>query len=150
MKMVVEEFCKLHDPKINKLNGGYLATANLIFQLRLKDIKVHVEDWNLTERETIQLSKDFTAECACNEVAFYMDMIADNQQTFDGLVNHLKSAFQSGETISKLNSNFYSHYQRKNKLEDEFGNDLQILVRKIIADKPSFRTEASDKTSVCL
>ena len=28
MKMVMHEFCKLHEPKINKLKGGYSATAN--------------------------------------------------------------------------------------------------------------------------
>ena len=57
MKVVVQEFHKLHKPKINKLKGGYSATANLIFQSWLKDINVHVEDWNLTEREAIQLVK---------------------------------------------------------------------------------------------
>ena len=93
MKEAVQEFCKLFEPKIDKLKGGYSATANLICQLWLKDINVHVKDWNLTERETIQLVKDFTAERACNEVAFYMGMITDDQQIFDGLVNHLKDAF---------------------------------------------------------
>ena len=85
MKVVVQEFCKLCKPKINKLKGGYSATANLIFQSWLKDINIHVEDWNLNEREAIQLVKDFTAERACDEVEFYMGMIADDQQTFDGL-----------------------------------------------------------------
>ena len=32
MKVLAQEFCKLHEPKINKLKGGYSATANLIFQ----------------------------------------------------------------------------------------------------------------------
>ena len=103
MKMGAQEFCKL-----GELKGGYSATANLIFQSWLKDIKAHVEDCNLTEREAIQLVKDFTAEIACNEVEFYMGMIMDDQQTFDGLVNHLKNAFQSGETVSELISDFYS------------------------------------------
>ena len=31
-----------------------------------------------------------------------MDMIEDDQQTFDGLFNHLKNAFQSGETIKGI------------------------------------------------
>ena len=128
---------------MNKLKGGYSATANLIFQSWLKHIKVHVEDQNLTEREAIQLVKDFTAERACNEVEFYMGMITDDQQTFDGLVNHLKNAFQSGETVSKLISDFCGLHQRKNELEGVFADDLQILVRKIIAHKPSFRTEAN-------
>ena len=70
-------------------------------------------------------------------------MIADDQQTFDGLVNHLKSAFQPGETVSELISDFYGQHQRKNESEDVFVNDLQILVRKIIALKPSFRAETN-------
>ena len=37
-----------------------------------------------------------------------MGMITDDQQTFDGLVNHLKNAFQSGEIVSELISDFYS------------------------------------------
>ena len=107
MKMAVQEFCKLCEPKINKLKGGYSTTANLIFQSWLKDINVHVQDWNLTEREAIQLVKDFTAKRACDEVEFYMGMIMDDQQSFDGLVNHLKHAFQLGETVSELISDFY-------------------------------------------
>ena len=87
--------------------------------------------------------KDFTAERAHDEVEFYMGMIADDQQTFDGLVNHLKNALQSGETVSELISDFYGQHQKKNESEDVFANDLQILVRKIIAHKPSFRTDAN-------
>ena len=59
MKVAVQEFCKLHEPKINKLKGGYSATANLIFQLWLKAINVHVEDWNLTERGGHPTSQGF-------------------------------------------------------------------------------------------
>ena len=145
MKMAVQEFHKLHQPKINKLKGGYSATANLIFQSWLKDISIHVQDQNLTEREAIQLVKDFTAERAHDEVEFYMGMIMDDQQSFDGLVNHLKNAFQLGETVSKLISDFYGRSQKKNELEDAFADDLQILVRKIIALKPSFRAEANEQ-----
>ena len=74
-----------------------------------------------------------------------MGMIVDNQQTFDGLVNHLKNAFQSGETVNELISDFYGQHQKKYELEDAFADDLQILVRKIIAQKPSFRTEANEQ-----
>ena len=62
--------------------------ANLIFQSWLKDIKVHVEDWHLMEREAIQLIKDFTAECAHDEVTFYMGMVAEGQQIFENLIQH--------------------------------------------------------------
>ena len=61
-----------------------------------------------------------------------MGMTADHQQTFDGLVNHLKNAFQLGETMSELISDFYGCHQKRNELEDVFADDLQILVRKII------------------
>ena len=145
MKVAVQEFHKLCEPKINKLKGGYSATANLIFQLWLKDINIHVEDQNLTEREAIQLVKDFTVERAHNEVEFYMGMTTDNQETFSGLVNHLKNAFQSGETMSQLISDFYGCHQKRNESEDVFADDLQILVRKIIAHKPSFRAEANEQ-----
>ena len=64
--------------------------------------KVHVEDWNLMEREAIQLVKDFTAQHACNEVEFYMGMVAEDKQIFEGLMQHLKKTFQSGETINEL------------------------------------------------
>ena len=130
---------------MNKLKARYSATANLIFQLWLKDIKVHVEDQHLTEREAIQLVKDFTEERAHDKVEFYMGMIMDDQQTFDGLVNHLKGAFQSGDTISELISNIYSWQQKKNESEDAFADELQILVRKIITHKPSFRAEANEQ-----
>ena len=82
--------------------------------------------------------KDFTAEHARNEVEFYMGMVVDDQQTFEGLVQHLKNAFQSGETTSKLISDFYARAQKKNESKEAFADDLQILVRKIIARKLEF------------
>ena len=111
------EFCKLCEPKINKLKGGYSAVANLIFQSRLKDIRVHVEDWNMTQREAMQLIKDFTVEHACDEVEFYMGMVVEELQTFKSLIQHLKNTFQSGETISELISNFYGQAHKKNDLK---------------------------------
>ena len=145
MQMAVHKFCKLHEPKINKLKGGYSATVNLIFQSWLKDIRVHVEDRNLTQREAMQLIKDFTAEHAHDEVEFYMGMVADEQQTFEGLIQHLKNAFQSGETTSELISDFYARAQKKNESEEAFADELQILVCKIIARKPEFREDANEQ-----
>ena len=123
----------------------YSATANLIFQSWLKDITVHVEDWNMTQREAMQLIKDFTAEHAHDKVEFYMGMVAEEQQTFKGLVQHLKNAFQSGETISELISDFYGWAQKKNESKDTFADELQILVQKIIARKPEFQQDANEQ-----
>ena len=79
MQMAAEEFCKMCEPKINKLKDGYSAMVNPIFQLWLKDIRVHVEDWNLMEREAMQLVKDFTAEHPHDKVEFYMGMVMEDQ-----------------------------------------------------------------------
>ena len=92
-----------------------------------------------TQREAIQLVKDFTAECAWDEVEFYMGMIAEDQ-FFKGLIDLLHNAFQSGETLSELISNFYGQSQKARETEDTFTNDL---ARKSIACKPSFRKEAN-------
>ena len=117
MQMAAWEFRKLREPKINKLKGGYSATANLIFQSWLKDVRVHVEERNLSQKEAIQLVKDFTAECARDEVEFYMGMVADDQQTFEGLIQHLKNAFQSGETTSELIRIFMLGPRRRTNLK---------------------------------
>ena len=93
----------------------------------------------------MQLVKDFTAEHACDKVKFYMGMVVDEQQTFEGLVQHLKNAFQSGETTSELISDFYARAQKKNESEEAFADELQILVCKIIARKPEFREDANEQ-----
>ena len=74
-----------------------------------------------------------------------MGMVADEQQTFEGLMQHLKNAFQSGETRSKLISDFYGRAQKKNESEEAFADELQILVCKIIARKPEFREDANEQ-----
>ena len=72
-----------------------------------------------------------------------MGMVAEDQQTFEGLVQHLKNAFQSRKTISELISDFYGRAQKKNESEDVFVDDHQVLVQKIIARKLKFRTDAN-------
>ena len=43
----------------------------------------------------MQLVKDFTAERACGKVKFYMGMVVEEQQTFEGFVQHLKMLFST-------------------------------------------------------
>ena len=144
MQMAMQEFCKMCELKINKLKGGYSATANLIFQSWLKDIRVHIEDQNLTEREAMQLIVDFTAEHAHEKVEFYMGMVVEDQQTFEGLIQHLKNVFQPEETISELISDFYGWAQKRNESKDVFADNLHVLVQKLIARKPEFRVNANE------
>ena len=69
----------------------------------------------------------------------------EEQQTFKGLVQHLKKAFQSGKTISELISNFYGWAQKKSESKDIFVDELQVLVWKIIARKPELRQDANEQ-----
>ena len=83
----------MQEPKISKLKGGYSSSAGPVFQSWLKDICVHVEHGQLMQREAIQLEKDITAEHAWDEVEFYMGMVAKEDQSFKGLIDHLHDAF---------------------------------------------------------
>ena len=74
-----------------------------------------------------------------------MGMVTEDQQTFEGLIQHLKNAFQSGKTISKLISDFYSWAQKKNESKDMFADDLKVLVWNIIARKLEFRKDANEQ-----
>ena len=93
----------------------------------------------------MQLIKNFTAEHAHDEVEFYMGMVTEEHQTFEYLVQHLKNAFQSGKTISKLISDFYNWAHKNSESKDAFAYDLQVLVWKIIARKPEFRKDANEQ-----
>ena len=101
------EFQKMREPQINKLKAAYSSLAGTNLPILAERHHVHVEDRQLTQREVIQLVKDFTAECARDEMEFYMGMVADEDQSFEGLIDHLCDAFQSGETLSELISDFY-------------------------------------------
>ena len=91
------KFRKMWEPKISKLKGGYSSSAGLIIQSWLKDICVHVEDRRLMQREVIQLVKDFTAECARDELEFYMGMMAGEDQSFKG--DHVWRAYKAEPII---------------------------------------------------
>ena len=64
-----------------------------------------------------------------------MGMVAEEDQSFEGLINHLCDAFQSGETLSELISDCYGQSQKTRETEDTFADDLQVLARKIIVQK---------------
>ena len=72
-----------------------------------------------------------------------MGMVAQEDQSFEGLTEHLHDAFQSGGTLSELISNFYNWSQKNRETNDTFTNNMQVLARKIIAQKPSSYLEAN-------
>ena len=96
------------------------------------------------QREPIQLVKRFHQWECPDGVEFYKAMVVEVDQFFKGLIEHLCDAFQLGETLSELISNFYDHAQ---KAKDTFSDDLQGLARKILACKLSFSLEAIQQAS---
>ena len=94
----------------------------LSFQLPVRPDEVHSSGWKLVFNKN---------QCTVPEIT--------------AILQHLKNASQSGDTMSEFISDFYGHHQKRNWSEDVFADDLQILVRKIIARKPSFRAEANEQ-----
>ena len=126
-----------------KFKGGYSSDASLVFQSWLKDIWVYTIERRLSQWEAIQLVKDYTSEQARSEVEYYLGLTPEQEQSFQGLIDHLSLAFQSCKTVSSLIADFYNQCQRTRETEDTFADELQILVRKIIARKPEFINEAN-------
>ena len=142
LQLAAEEFRKIREPKIQKLKGGYSANAMLVFNSWLKDIEMCVRERKLTNMEAIQLVKDYTAEGARGAVEFYLDTTATWK--YHELVEHLRTSFESGETFSSLVGDFYSRIQRPRETEDQFADELQILGRKVISIRPSWKQEANE------
>ena len=143
LQAAATEFKKLREPKVAKFKGGYSLDASLVFQSWLKDIWVYTIEHHLSQQEAIQLVKDYTSEQARSEVEYYLGLIPEQEQSFQGLIDHLSLAFQSCETVSSLIADFYNWCQRTRETEDAFVDKLQILVRKIIARKLEFINEAN-------
>ena len=134
LPVVAQELKKIHEPKISKLKGSYLANVALIFHSWFKDIDMCVQDCNLIEHEARQLVKDYTTEHACGAVEFYFDTY--DQWSYSRLNEHMRTSFESGETFNSLLSDFYVRYQKPIETEDLFADGLQVLARKVISICP--------------
>ena len=117
--------------------------ASLVFQSWLRDIQVYTIEHHLSQQEAIQLVKDYTSEQARSEVEYYLGLTPKQEQSFQGLIDHLSLTFQSCKTVSSLIADFYNQCQRTRETEDAFADELQILVRKIIARKLEFIHKAN-------
>ena len=51
--------------------------------------------------------------------------------------------FQSCKTVSSLIAYFYNQSRKAQETEDMFADELQVLVRKIVACKPKFISKAN-------
>ena len=131
------------NPRWQNFKGGYSSDVSLVFQSWLKDIWVYTIERHLSQWEAIQLVKDYTSEQARSEVEYYLGLTPKEEQSFQGLIDHLSLAFQSCKTVSSLIADSYNQFQKTRETEDAFANELQILVRKIVAWKPEFIHEAN-------
>ena len=142
LEMAAQEFRKIHEPKISKLKGGFLANAALIFNSWLKDIDMCVQDCNLTEHEAVQLVKDYMIEHAHGAVELYLD--TNDQWSYSGLIEYLIMSFESGETFSSLLGDFYVRCQKPKETEDQFADELQVLARKVINVCPEWKSQVNE------
>ena len=137
---MASELRKMNEPKLVKLKGGYTTEANLFLQSWAKDVQAIVIDRQMSDNEALQLIKEHTEGTARRQVDNYLDF-SDNQ-TFSGLMKELSTAFESCQDEASLMADFYSRKQLAKENDDEFAEQLQLLARKVICTKQSFRTEA--------
>ena len=143
LQVAATKFRKLREPKVAKFKGGYSSDASLVFQSWLKDIWVYVLEHCLSQWEAIQLVKDYTSEQARSEVEYYLGLTPNGDQSFQGLIAHLSLTFESCKMVSSLIADFYNQSQKARETKDMFADELQVLVRKIVACKPEFMSKAN-------
>ena len=130
LQAAATEFKKLHEPKVAKFKGGYSTNASLAYQSWLKDIQVYTIEHHLSQQKAIQLVKDYTSMQARSEVEYYLGLTSKEEQSFQGLIDHLSLAFQSCEMVSSLIADFYNQSQKIRETKDVFVDKLQVLVKK--------------------
>ena len=60
--------------------------------------------------------------------------------SFEGLIDNLRTSFQSGEDDATVKGELYSHKQYGKESVDDFADVLQLLARKVLNVDPSFQT----------
>ena len=138
MSAVASEFKKMREPKLAKLKGGITSGASLFFNSWVKDVRTVILEWSMSNAESLQLVKDYTEGKARQHVEFYI--VSTPDPTFEGLIDNLKTSFQSGEDEATVKGEFYSRKQFSKKSVDDFADVLQLLARKVLNVDPSFQT----------
>ena len=137
MSAVASEFKKMTEPKLAKLKGGITSRASLFFNSWVKDIRAVILERSMSNAESLQLVKDYTEGKGHQQVEFYI--VSTPDPTFEGLINNLRTSFQSGEDEATIKGEFYSHKQYSKKIVDDFADVLQLLARKVLNVDLSFQ-----------
>ena len=138
MSAVASEFKKMREPKLPKLKGGITSGASLFFNSWVKDIRAVILERSMSKAESLQLVKDYTEGKAHRQVKFYI--VSTPDPTFEGLINNLRTSFQSGEDEAMVKEEFYSCKQFSKESVDDFADVLQLLARKVLNIDLSFQT----------
>ena len=131
----------MREPKIQKLKGGNTSSAQLFVTGWIKEVHTVIRDRTLSDQEGVQLICEFTESKARQQVDFYLNMTPN--PTTEGVLDHLVSAFSSGEDKSSIKSEFYSRKQLACESEDNYAEILQILAQKIMIANPAFQAECN-------
>ena len=137
MSAVASEFKKMREPKLAKLKGGVTSGASLFFNSWVKDVRSVIQERSLSNTESLQLVKDYTEGRARQQVEFYI--VSTTNPTIEGLIENLKTSFQSGEDEATIKGEFYSRRQYGKESVDDFADVLQLLARKVLNVDPSFQ-----------
>ena len=137
MSAVASEFKKMREPKLAKLKGGITSGASLFFNSWVKDVRAVILERAMSNAEALQLVKDYTEGKACQQVEFYI--VSTQNPSFEGLIDNLKTSFQSGEDKATVKGEFYSRKQYSKESVDDFADVLQLLARKVLNVDPSFQ-----------
>ena len=137
MSAVASEFKKMREPKLAKLKGGITSGASLFFNSWVKDVRAVILERAMSNAEALQLVKDYTEGKACQQVKFYI--VSTQNPSFEGLIDNLRTSFQSGEDEAMVKGEFYSHKQYSKESVDDFADVLQLLARKVLNVDPSFQ-----------
>ena len=126
MSALASEFKKMREPKLAKLKGGVTSGASLFFNSWVKDVRSVIQERAMCNTESLQLVKDYTEGKARQQVEFYI--VSTQNPSFEGLIENLKTSFQSGEDEAKVKGEFYSRKQYGKESVDDFADVLQLLV----------------------
>ena len=91
--------------------------------------------WNVTcpSGKPIQVVKNYTSKACTGQGRILFGHDPQSRQSFQGLIDHLSLMFQSSKAVSFLIGDFYKWSQKAQETEDTYTDELQVLVRKIVA-----------------
>ena len=138
MSAVASKFKKMREPKLAKLKGGITSGASLFFNSWVKDVRAVILEHSMPNAESLQLVKDYTEGKACQQVELYI--VSTPNPSFEGLIDNLRTSFQSGEDEATVKGEFYSCKQYSKESIDDFADVLQLLAHKVLNVDPSFQT----------